>query len=152
MKRRILTILGILLLLTVAVVGFFVFADYSDGCRVGNVLKISRKGVVFKTFEGQLDLGVYQGTTPKYGNVVNTVWDFSVTDPAVVAAIEKSVDEGRRVKLCYKEKYYQFDWIGDTKYIVYKVEEVGAHQEPNNTPPPAQPNLNTPPTQQTVTQ
>ena len=32
---------------------------------------------------------------------------------------------GQRVKVYYKEKYFKFSWIADTKYYVYKVEVGG---------------------------
>lgn len=112
----------LLLALAMGVGGYFVFGTYSNGYRAGNVMKLSKKGILFKTWEGELNVGGLQGGD---GDMATTVWKFSVTDPAVVKEIEKAVDEGTRVKLYYKEKYMQFAWRGDTKYIVYKVEKVG---------------------------
>ena len=37
-------------------------------------------------------------------------------------SIDEAVKEGYRVKLYYKEKYFQFDWRGKTKYFIYEVE------------------------------
>ncbi|MEO0334067.1 MAG: hypothetical protein AAF223_20740, partial [Bacteroidota bacterium] len=54
------------------------------------------------------------------------IWDFSVDrgNDEVIKALEAAVDNGNRVKLRYKEKYFQFSWRGDTKYFIYEVEEV----------------------------
>lgn len=113
----------VLLLIVIGVGSFFVFGTYSLGYRAGNVMKVSKKGVVFKTWEGQLNVGGLQGGETA-SDVATTVWDFSLTNEAVVEDIEAAVDEGTRVKLHYREKYMQFDFRGDTKYIVYKVEKV----------------------------
>ena len=113
----------VLLLIAVGVGCFFVFGTYSLGYRAGNVMKVSKKGVIFKTWEGQLNVGGLQGGETS-SDVATTVWNFSVTNEAIVDDIETAVDEGTRVKLHYREKYLQFDFRGDTKYIVYKVEKV----------------------------
>ncbi len=114
----------ILLVIVLGVGAFFVFGTYSTGYRAGNVMKVSKKGYVFKTWEGQLNVGGLQGDA-NAGDVATTVWNFTVTNEAVVEDIEAAVDEGTKVKLHYREKYIQIDFRGDTKYIVYRVEKVG---------------------------
>lgn len=53
------------------------------------------------------------------------MWDFSVEDaPEVVKQIEEATESGYRVKVSYHEKYYQLDYRGDTKYMVYRVEKI----------------------------
>lgn len=112
--------LVLILVIAVAVGYVFVFGNYSDGYRAGRIMKLSHKGVIFKTYEGQLDIGGLDNSD----GAATTVWDFSVKDDQVVKDINKAVDEGSPVKLYYKEKYYTFTFWGDTKYFVYKVEEV----------------------------
>jgi hypothetical protein len=121
--RKFKIFLYILILIALGVASFFVFGTYSTGYRAGNVMKVSKKGVVFKTWEGQLNVGGLQGGETS-SDVATTVWNFSVTNEAIVDDIEEAVDVGTRVKLHYREKYLQFDFRGDTKYIVYKVEKV----------------------------
>jgi hypothetical protein len=120
-----LLLLGIVLLVSWG--SFAVFANYSNGVRAGVIQKFSKKGYVFKTWEGQL----FQGTTvPGYaGNATplsGTIWDFSVdcNNKEVVDAINKALISGKRVTLHYKEKYYKFSWRGDTKYFIFKVDEI----------------------------
>lgn len=110
-----------LALLVVLLIGggwawFALSADYSDGSRVGTVRKISRKGVVFKTWEGELDLTNYARASSD-----DAIWKFSVEDDQVARKIEEL--QGSRVRLQYEEKYYQFDWRGETNYFVTKVEK-----------------------------
>ena len=122
-SKKLKRLLLILLVIALGVACFFIFATFSEGYRAGTVMKVSKKGVVFKTWEGQLNVGGLQGGEA-VGDMATTVWNFSVTNEAVVEDIEEAVDEGTKVKLHYREKYLQFDFSGDTKYIVYKVEKV----------------------------
>jgi len=107
-------------LLGVAVFGiiymlFLYFANYSTGTRAGVVMKISRKGMVFKTNEGMLDVGT-----------INDPWPFSVkgSDEEVVRLLDEVQQTGERVQLHYQEKYVQLPWRGDTKYFVIKVDRL----------------------------
>lgn len=104
------------------VVWFAVSADYSEGYRVGKVIKLSHKGYVFKTWEGTLDFGYLQ-TDPE-GGVATRIWDFSVApqDTDVRTQIDAAIAGGYKVKLHYREKYVRLFWRGDTKHFVTRVE------------------------------
>lgn len=99
----------------VAISGFLIYANinYSEGTRVGKVVKISKKGVMFKTWEGQLNYGDNK-----------ELWEFSISNSQeqVRVNIDDANKANKRVELFYKEKYITFPWRGDTKYLVYKVE------------------------------
>ena len=118
--------LGVVALVALVVVagGLWIalYADYSDGYRVGRIIKLSRRGYVFKTWEGTLDFGYLQ-TDPQAG-VATRIWDFSV--PADGEDVRKDIDAAiagdYKTKLFYREKYVQLPWRGETKYFVYKVE------------------------------
>ena len=129
MKRK-LILAGFLLVL----VGLLSFAlaynlNYSDGFRSGTIVKLSKKGALFKTNEGQLLSGGL--ATDSGGDIASNLWDFSVekSETEIMADIEKAVDGRYPVKLRYKEKYYTFFWRGATKYFVYEVERVGEKPE-----------------------
>jgi len=100
-------------------------ADYSDGYRVGQVIKLSRSGYVFKTWEGTLDFGFLQ-QDPTLGTATR-LWDFSVRDgdDAVRKAIDDAIAVNAKVKLFYHEKYFRWSFFGDTKHFVYRLERVG---------------------------
>lgn len=125
MKRGLL-ITGIIIFL-LALLGFSLAynLNYSDGFRSGTVVKLSKKGTIFKTYEGQLLSGGL--ATGEGGDIASNLWDFSVEkgDSTVLKAIEEAVDGSYRVKLRYHEKYFTFFWRGETKYFIYKVEQVG---------------------------
>ena len=96
--------------------GYVVWRTYtvSEGTRSGLLFKISKKGYVFKTYEGQLHLGGSMMLTPQ------STWDFSAKDESVYQEMQKY--EGKSVTLHYREKVDAFPWQGDTDYIVYRVE------------------------------
>ncbi len=107
----------------VLVVGyFFLFGDYSKGFRAGTIIKLSEKGILFKTREGQLNMGMVV-TDNAAASATNNLWSFSVeNNPELIKTMEKAMLSGHRVKLNYKEKYLTFPWVGDTKYVVYAIE------------------------------
>ena len=123
MKKFLLTLLLLVVLVAGAGLWFAVAADYSDGYRVGKVIKLSHKGYLFKTWEGTLDFGYLQ--TDPQGGVATRIWDFSVApgDEQVRKDIDAAIAGDYKVKLHYREKYVRLFWRGDTNHFVYKVEK-----------------------------
>lgn len=111
-----------LILSVLAGVGYLIFANmnYSVGSRAGELIKISEKGVVFKTYEGQVSLGGLTMTGNGTDTNIGNVWEFSVTDKAVFERMDQL--RGKKVILTYKEKYRALPWRGDTKYLVTDVQ------------------------------
>lgn len=100
---------------------YVTFGYYSDGTRVGSLIKLSKRGYLFKTYEGQLNVG---GMSDGTGSLNATQWEFSVDDDnkAVVVNLEQAMKMGQRVSLHYEEKFFQLPWNGDTQYFVTSVE------------------------------
>ena len=98
--------------------GYYFWRTYpkSEGTRIGVLFKISKKGYVFKTYEGQLQLGGAQMMTQQ------SVWDFSAKNAGVYQKLQDM--EGKAVKCHYEELVNAFPWQGDTDYIVYDAELV----------------------------
>jgi hypothetical protein len=90
---------------------FVYFASYSKGYRAGELIKISHKGVIFRTWEGELAQGVSE----------SQFFQFSVTDEEIIEELKEL--QGHRVKLTYKERFRTFAWWGDTRYFIVDVEE-----------------------------
>lgn len=101
--------------------------SYSDGERAGTVSKFSRRGFIFKTYEGVLNVGGFSGET---GSLTPQYFDFSVKDDAVAAQVTQAVKTGQRVTLHYEEKILKFPWNGETKYYITSVEVVGPSARP----------------------
>lgn len=117
-KRLLLVILVVLLLF----MAFSYWGVYESGVMAGKVLRITQKGVVFKTYEGKLDLetfGALKGTSP-----IASTFDFSVEskEKEVVKQLESVSLSGERVNLHFKKRYMKFPWRGDTKYFITQVE------------------------------
>lgn len=91
---------------------------YSDGIRTGVVLKVSRKGVFMKSYEGVLDLGGM--TIDGEGHAVRNLWSFSVSDPGIASQVAAAAESGKRVSLVYKQWLLSPASI-DTDYDVTEV-------------------------------
>jgi len=52
MKKILLKILAVIILLVIAWFAFVYYVPYSKGTRSGELIKISQRGVIFKTWEG----------------------------------------------------------------------------------------------------
>jgi len=111
----------VILLLAIGVFVFLNLANFSAGYRQGVPTKISTRGIIIKTHEGTLNVGGLSNTSE---GAIPTTWDFTVKKSAdsVLTKIDDAIEQSRRVKLMYHEKYVRFFWLGDTKYFVYDVE------------------------------
>jgi hypothetical protein len=116
-------LLLILFLLGAGVLAFLYWGSYEEGVMAGKVLRISQKGVVFKTFEGKISLesfGALKGVSP-----VAETFDFSVEkhETEVIKMLEGVALSGERVNLHFVKRYMRFPWRGETKYFVVRVEK-----------------------------
>lgn len=114
MLRKI--ILYVVLFLGIFTAIYFVFlynATYSEGLRSGELIKFSNKGVVFKTWEGELSQGLSG----------NKIFSFSVLDNDTQVIEDLKNLQGQYVKATYVERYRTFPWWGETRYFVTKVEK-----------------------------
>ena len=129
MKKFLVRFLLIVILLGAGL--FFHFGVYSEGVRAGMVVKISKKGTLFKTYEGQLDLQSFGAV--RSSNKLSQTFAFSLYDDSaqLVDKLEEAALNGTRVRLRYEEKYIALPWLGDTKYFVTSVESAkkGQNQE-----------------------
>ncbi len=131
-KRFILKLFGVVVLIGIAVILFIYYANFSTGVRAGIVLKVSKKGAIFKTYEGQLDLMSFGAV--KSQNQLSQTFEFSVykDDNEVIRELERVALSGERVNLQYEEKYAILPWRGSTEYFVTGV-EVGEGSEAPST-------------------
>jgi hypothetical protein len=114
----------IVILAVVVVFSYSYWGTYSEGIRSGMVVKISKKGWVFKTYEGQLNLQTFGAN--KSPNFVSESFEFSVESDMtdVIKTLEEASLSGERVSLKYKERLAKFFWRGETKYFVTEVERL----------------------------
>jgi hypothetical protein len=124
-KKIITWILVIGFIVGAAIFSFYYWGVYDEGVRAGVVLRVSKKGIMFKTYEGQLNLETFGAL--KGANPIMESFDFSVEkdDQATITELESAALSGERVNLHYIKRYKIFPWRGDTKYFVTKVERIG---------------------------
>ncbi|MDB4107787.1 hypothetical protein N8368_02670 [Bacteroidia bacterium] len=120
-KKILLWIIGLSIVVAVLLTLVALFANYSSGYRVGRIIKISEKGFVFKTNEGQLNTG---GFSEGDGDITSSIWQFSVKkgDEEILDQIKNA--NKNMVRLYYDEKFVKIPFLGDTKYFITKVETV----------------------------
>lgn len=111
------------LALLIALTGCF---DYSDGDRAGVVNKLSRKGIIFKTWEGEMNLGGFRNqanaaTGQSTGAMTANIFTFTVEDEVVVEKLRAAMAEGRVVSLTYRQELIVMPWRGDTNYFITNV-------------------------------
>lgn len=114
MLRKI--IIYFLLAISIVCIAYFSFvyyATYSEGVRSGELIKISEKGYLFKTWEGEISQGISGAQ----------IFKFSVLDSKNNVIDDLKTLQGQYVKVTYIERYRTFPWWGDTNYYIEKVEK-----------------------------
>ncbi len=118
MKKVLFKILAGIILLAVLWFAFIYFVPYSEGTRSGELIKISNKGVVFKTWEGEISQGISGAQ----------IFSFSVLDKDREVIENLKTLQGNYVKVTYVERFDSFFFWGDTKYFIIDVKkEVSPH-------------------------
>ncbi len=113
--KKFLRILTLILVLVLGVLIYWkYYFTYSYGNRTGMLQKLSYKGTLFKTYEGELVLSSISSTNGVA--LASEKFYFSVTDKAIAKKMEAF--EGKYVKLHYKQKNGTLPWRGDSQYIV----------------------------------
>jgi hypothetical protein len=136
MMRSVIVFVGLLLLAAVGWVWLTLNWSYSEGERAGYVQKLSHKGWLCKTWEGEIAMVTMPGAIPDR-------FEFSVRDAAVAAKINAMA--GQRVVLIYEQhKFVPSNCFGETEYFVTDARIVA--EQPVSPAPPVAPPLSVPAT------
>jgi hypothetical protein len=119
-SHNIRTLAIIVVLIPAVIIALWTWATlgytYSSGERGGYVQKLSKKGWLCKTWEGELAMANLPGTMPE-------IFYFSVRNDSIAAVIEKEV--GKRVSLSYEQhRGIPTSCFGETQYFVTGVKPV----------------------------
>src|SRR5438045_7508771 len=121
-KKRNKALIALLILVVVpaVIISLWVWValgyTYASGDRAGYVQKLSKKGWLCKTWEGELAMANLPGTMPEISR-------FSVRNDSIAALIQKNI--GRRVSLTYEQhKGVPTSCFGETEYFVTAVRAV----------------------------
>lgn len=116
------------LLVLLVVLGFAAYTwitlnySYSAGERAGFMQKLSKKGWICKTWEGELSLIALPGAAPEK-------FEFSVRDDGIAQRINDAV--GQRVALTYEQhKGIPTSCFGETEYFVTEIKVISAPSAP----------------------
>ena len=136
MKSKILRILLVALIVLLLFAGGWLWLTlnwiYSQGERAGYVQKLSKKGWLCKTWEGEIAMVTMPGAIPDK-------FEFTVRDDAVAQKI--NVLAGKRVVLNYAQhRFIPSSCFGETEYFVASVREVLDSALPQPTSVPLAPN------------
>ena len=125
----------IISLVLVSISGALLYYNYyfvfSEGTRVGVLIKFSKKGNVFKTYEGEI---IQPGITSNSGansNMRSNTFKFSVTNKVLADSLMGL--QGQELELHYKQFKKNLPWRGDTytdqegQYIIDKLVRVKNH-------------------------
>jgi len=112
MKKILIYILLAIMVVAIAFYSFVYFVPYSEGTRAGELIKFSNRGVLVKTWEGEISQGISGAQ----------IFSFSVLDKNEEVIEKLNKYQGEYVKLTYVERYGTFIFWGDTKYFISKVE------------------------------
>ena len=111
------TMLVVVAIVIAAFAGFTLFTlhwVYSSGDRSGWVQKLSRKGWVCKTWEGELTMVTQPGVPPQ-------IFTFTVRDDSIADRILKVA--GQRVSLSYEQHPgLPSKCFGETEYFITQVQ------------------------------
>jgi hypothetical protein len=113
MRKIIGIVIGVIVLSIVCYFTFLYYATYSEGVRSGELIKFSHKGMMFKTWEGEISQGISGAQ----------IFSFSIMDNQKKVIDDLKNMEGQYVKVTYVERYKTFPWWGDTKYFITDVQK-----------------------------
>jgi hypothetical protein len=116
LPRRAISILALVLIAAVALFALYTWVvlhwSYSEGERAGYLQKLSRKGWLCKTWEGEILLSSMPGAIPER-------FAFTVRDENVVRQLQAAM--GQRVQLTYEQHIgVPTSCFGETEYFVDK--------------------------------
>lgn len=120
-NHKIVTVVVLLVLTPILVITLWTFAalhtSYSNGERAGYLQKISQRGWLCKTWEGDIQITAVPGVAPE-------VFTFSVRSDSIARELNKLA--GQRVVVTYAQhKGLPSSCFGDTEYFITGVRLVG---------------------------
>lgn len=117
LKRIMYWFIFLLILFIAGFIFWKYFFTYSEGYRAGLLQKFSRKGTIFKTYEGEIILSSVQSN--KDVVLASEKFLFSVKDTKIVNQLDSI--QGRFIVIHYEEKNGTLPWRGDSRYLVDSV-------------------------------
>lgn len=106
--------------ISIVVISFLIYWFYynvmSDGSRTVYLVKVSHKGNIFKTYEGEALVSI--GVSPQT-SITADKFIYSVTSKALYDSLTKY--EGQKMMLKYHQYRKTLPWRGESDYVVYGI-------------------------------
>ena len=120
-RNKLVIALLVLLLIPAVIIALWIWValgyTYASGERAGYIQKISKKGWVCKTWEGELAMANLPGTMPQ-------IFGFTVRSDSIANLLEKNI--GKQVSITYEQhRGIPTTCFGETAYFVTRVQRVG---------------------------
>ena len=121
-RKAVLILVLLIILIPVVIFSLWTWVTlgyvYSTGERAGYVQKLSKKGWLCKTWEGELAM------VNLPGSVTPQIFNFTVRSDSIASILEQ--DLGKRVSLTYEQhRGVPSSCFGETEYFVSNVRIVG---------------------------
>lgn len=94
--------------------------ENGDGEKRGNIVKLAQEGLICTTWEAELIKGGFNGGSGTMGQK----FDFTVSDLSLVDKLQKALDNGKEVKIHYKQEAFVFPCRGETSNFLQSIEEI----------------------------
>jgi hypothetical protein len=119
--HRVRTIIFLIVLIPLVIVALWIWValgyTYASGERAGYVQKISKKGWLCKTWEGELAMANLPGTMPQ-------IFSFTVRNDSVANVLEQTI--GKQVSVTYEQhRGLPTSCFGETEYFISRVNRIG---------------------------
>jgi hypothetical protein len=119
--HRIRTIILLIVLIPAVVIALWIWValgyTYASGERAGYVQKISKKGWLCKTWEGELAMANLPGTMPQ-------IFSFTVRSDSIANVLEQTI--GKQVSVTYEQhRGLPTSCFGETEYFISRVNRIG---------------------------
>ncbi len=111
-------IIAILVIVLAVFVYLKYFYTYSEGYRSGLLQKFSRKGIVFKTYEGEMILSSV--VTDKQIAIASEKFFFTMINKDITRQFDTL--QGQNVIVHYIQKGGAVFWRGDSRYLVDSIQ------------------------------
>ncbi|WP_268847497.1 6-phosphogluconate dehydrogenase [Flavobacterium aestivum] len=113
MKKFLVLIIALITIGNLIYFAFIYYVPVSDGIRSGELIRLSHKGIIIKTWEGELSQGVSG----------SQIFKFSILDSNKEVIESMKNLQGHYVKLTYVEKYRTFVWWGETRFFITSIQK-----------------------------
>jgi hypothetical protein len=119
--HRVATIILSIVLIPAVAIALWIWVamgyTYASGDRAGYVQKISKKGWLCKTWEGELAMANLPGTMPQ-------IFSFTVRNDSVANVLEQTI--GKQVSVTYEQhRGLPTSCFGETEYFISRVNRIG---------------------------